>query len=87
MKLQVAAMDAIGKLSGGLAHDYNNMLGVILGYSELLKSHLKDEPKLSVYVNQIHNAGERGAKITKNLLTKPYKSEAMLKQIRQLLDH
>ena len=29
-------MDALGKLTGGIAHDYNNMLGIILGYSELL---------------------------------------------------
>jgi len=31
-------MDALGKLTGGIAHDYNNMLGVVLGYAELLQS-------------------------------------------------
>ena len=62
-------MDALGKLTGGIAHDYNNMLGVILGYSELLKSRLADQPKLADYTNKIHHAGERGAKLTKKLLS------------------
>jgi PAS domain S-box-containing protein len=61
-------MDALGKLTGGIAHDYNNMLGVILGYSELLKNFLKDDPKLLKYVDHISHAGERGAKLTKKLL-------------------
>ncbi|MBE9539150.1 MAG: response regulator [Proteobacteria bacterium] len=61
-------MDALGKLSGGIAHDYNNMLGVIIGYSDLLKMALGDQPKLQKYVHEIHHAGERGAKLTKKLL-------------------
>lgn len=62
-------MDAMGKLTGGIAHDYNNMLGVILGYSELLKDTLSDQPELIDYINEIHHAGERGANLTKKLLT------------------
>jgi len=61
-------MDALGKLTGGVAHDYNNMLGVVLGYSELLKDQLKEQPKLQAYVDKITHAGERGAKLTKKLL-------------------
>ena len=61
-------MDALGKLTGGIAHDYNNMLGVILGYSEMLKSQLTDHPKLQSYVDKINHAGERGAKLTRKLL-------------------
>jgi len=61
-------MDALGKLTGGIAHDYNNMLGVMLGYSELLKDMLKEQPKLQAYVDKITHAGERGAKLTKKLL-------------------
>jgi len=61
-------MDALGKLTGGVAHDYNNMLGVVLGYSELLKAQLADQPKLQSYVDKISHAGERGAKLTKKLL-------------------
>ena len=61
-------MDALGKLTGGIAHDYNNLLGIIHGYSELLKVHLYDDPKLVKYANNIHRAAERGAKLTKKLL-------------------
>ena len=61
-------MDALGKLTGGVAHDYNNMLGIILGYSEMLEEAVKDQPKLSEYVHEIRHAGERGAQLTKRLL-------------------
>ncbi|NOX76314.1 MAG: PAS domain S-box protein [Gammaproteobacteria bacterium] len=63
-----AKMDALGKLTGGIAHDYNNMLGVILGYSEILATSLSD-PRLTKYVSEIHRAGERGAKLTRRLLS------------------
>lgn len=62
-------MEALGKLTGGIAHDYNNMLGVILGYSDLLERRLTDQPKLAGYANKIHHAGERGANLTKKLLS------------------
>jgi len=62
-------MDALGKLTGGIAHDYNNMLGVVLGYAELLESLLTEQPHLAKYANQISKAGERGAKLTKRLLS------------------
>lgn len=62
-------MEAMGKLTGGIAHDYNNMLGVVLGYAELLESMLDDEPELKKYVNEIMRAGERGANLTKKLLS------------------
>ena len=61
-------MDALGKLTGGVAHDYNNMLGVILGYAELLKSKLEKQPELAKYVANIEHAGKRGTKLTKKLL-------------------
>ncbi len=61
-------MDALGKLTGGIAHDYNNMLAVILGYAELLKLRLaKDDTQLS-YVDEIHQAAERGSRLTSKLL-------------------
>jgi len=61
-------MDALGKLTGGIAHDYNNMLGVILGYSEILKNSLSDRPKLQNHVDKIKRSAVRGAKLTKKLL-------------------
>ena len=62
-------MDALGKLTGGIAHDYNNMLGVMLGYAELLKDMLTEQPVLQDYVDEIMHAGDRGAKLTKKLLS------------------
>lgn len=61
-------MDALGKLTGGIAHDYNNMLGVILGYSGLLQEALRDDPDLSNYINEICHASERGKKLSRKLM-------------------
>ncbi len=62
-------MDALGKLVGGVVHDYNNTLGVIFGYAELLQIHLSDDPKLSSYCQEILRAGTRGANLNRKLLS------------------
>jgi len=62
-------MDALGKLTGGIAHDYNNMLGVVTGYAELLENALISQPKLSRYANRIIHAAERGSSLTNKLLS------------------
>ena len=61
-------MDALGKLTSGVAHDYNNMLGIILGYAQLLESSLENKPNLQKYASEIRHAGDRGTKLTKKLL-------------------
>ncbi len=63
-------MDALGKLTGGIAHDYNNMLGVVLGYTELLQGALnaQEQPKLVRYVKEINRAAQRSARLTEKLL-------------------
>lgn len=66
---QSQKMDALGKLTGGVAHDYNNMLGIVIGYSDLLKEKLPPDSKLLKYVEAISLAGDRGASLTKKLLT------------------
>lgn len=62
-------LEALGKLTGGIAHDYNNMLGIITGYTELLKIKLQEHPDLLAYVEQIEKAGESGVKLTSKLLS------------------
>lgn len=62
-------MEAIGKLTSGVAHDYNNMLGVIMGYSELLAEKAKDHPKFMDYIEQINHAAKRASNLTKQLLS------------------
>jgi len=65
---QSQKMDALGKLTGGIAHDYNNMLGVIMGYAELLEGELRDQPALVKYAQEIYRAGKRGNQLTNKLL-------------------
>lgn len=62
-------MDAMGKLTGGISHDYNNMLGVIIGYTELLQESLSEQPGLHKYANEIMRAAERGRQLTRKLLS------------------
>ena len=61
-------MNALGKLTGGIAHDYNNMLAIILGYAEILKKDLINDDRLSGFANEIFKAGKRGANLTNKLL-------------------
>ncbi len=65
---QAHKMEAIGLLAGGVAHDYNNMLTVILGYAGLALS--KVDPSQSLYedLQEIINAANRSADITRQLL-------------------
>jgi len=80
-------MDALGKLTGGIAHDYNNLLGIIMGYAELLNGQLGDNPKLAKYARDIEHAAERGSKLTKKLLAFSRRkiTDASLLNINQLL--
>ena len=61
-------MEALGQLTGGLAHDFNNMLAVVIGYSDILKVDLKDQPNPLIYIEQISLAAKRGADLTSKLL-------------------
>lgn len=66
---QSSKMEALGKLTGGIAHDYNNMLGVIMGYSELLEIKFPTEEKYARYIHEIQRACDRGANLTRKLLS------------------
>ena len=64
---QSQKMDSIGQLAGGVAHDFNNMLGGITGAAELLTMKIYDEETLR-YVDMIMDASDRAADLTKQLL-------------------
>lgn len=61
-------MNAIGTLAGGIAHDFNNILAVIIGYSDLIKSELKDSNPLKHYIIQILKAGDKAKDIVTQIL-------------------
>lgn len=61
-------LEAIGRLAGGVAHDFNNVLTAVLGYATLLIEELKDNPRLRADVEEIRRAGERAAALTQQLL-------------------
>jgi len=60
--------EAIGHLTGGMAHEFNNLLTVILGNAEILSEKLQDNPESRALANMILEASERGAELTQRLL-------------------
>ncbi len=91
---QAQKMDAVGRLAGGVAHDFNNILGIITACSELLQARLKSHGDTSQYISNIHEAAERGAALTRQLLSFSRKSavqaevldvNARLQEVNKLL--
>ena len=66
--IEVQKMEVIGQLGAGVAHDFNNILAVIMGYSELITSDLSLESPLRKYTEEIRHASERAAGLTRQLL-------------------
>jgi len=62
-------MEAIGRLAGGVAHDFNNILGIINACAEFLRDRIDSAAEPSQYVENIKKASERGASLTRQLLT------------------
>ena len=66
--LQAQKMEAVGRLAGGVAHDFNNMLSVIIGYSDLSADLLASDSPVKRHLAQIKKASERAALLTRQLL-------------------
>jgi len=65
---QAQKMEAVGRLAGGVAHDFNNKLSVILGYADLTKDGNAPPDKSRGYLNQIIKAATQSRDITRQLL-------------------
>jgi PAS domain S-box-containing protein len=96
--LQARKMESVGRLAGGVAHDFNNMLGVILGHVEFALEKIGENHDLSSGLKEIQTAARRSADLTKQLLTFARKQiisprplnlndtvESMLNMLRRLI--
>lgn len=96
--MQAQKMESIGRLAGGVAHDYNNMLSVIIGYSELALEKADRDESLHADISEIITAAKRSGDITRQLLAFARQQtiapkvldfneivESMLKMLRRLI--
>jgi PAS domain S-box-containing protein len=96
--LQAQKMEAVGRLAGGVAHDFNNMLGVIIGHTELALHQLNPVHPLAATLQEIRKAADRSASLTRQLLAFARRQtvapkvldlndtvEGMLKMLRRLI--
>jgi two-component system cell cycle sensor histidine kinase/response regulator CckA len=65
---QAVKMESVGRLAGGVAHDFNNMLGVILGHAELVIAQVDPSEPLYASLQEIRKAADHSARITQQLL-------------------
>ena len=96
--LQSQKMESVGRLAGGVAHDFNNMLGVIIGHAEIAMDQVDPAQPLHADLQEIRTAAERSADLTRQLLAFARKQvvspkvldinetvEGMLKMLRRLI--
>jgi signal transduction histidine kinase len=62
-------MEALGTLAGGTAHEFNNILGIIIGYSELAKMDLGDDHPITRHLDEVLKASQRAKEIVQQILT------------------
>jgi PAS domain S-box-containing protein len=93
--IQSQKMEAIGRLAGGLAHDFNNILGVVLGYGEQVLQTMNADADERRYVQRMVEAGGRAARLVQQLLAFSRKQvlqprvinlNAVVMEMKQLLE-
>jgi len=75
--IQSQKMESVGRLAGGVAHDFNNMLSVIIGHAELAMDKASDASPMRQDLTEIYNAAIRSANLTRQLLAFARKQEAI----------
>jgi two-component system cell cycle sensor histidine kinase/response regulator CckA len=76
-------MEAVGRFAGGVAHDFNNMMSAVVGFSVLVLDDLEPDDPLRRYVEEIQRAGERASGMAKQLLAFSRK-QVLLPQVLDL---
>jgi len=66
--IEAQKMEVIGQLASGVAHDFNNILAIIMGYSDLITSEVGPDSTQGKYAEEIRHASERAAGLTRQLL-------------------
>jgi two-component system, cell cycle sensor histidine kinase and response regulator CckA len=66
--IEAQKMEVVGHLASGVAHDFNNILAVIMGYGNLITAELSPDSPLRKYTEEIQHASERAARLTQQLL-------------------
>jgi len=67
--VQAQKMETVGRLAGGVAHDYNNMLSVILGNTEMAMTEVDASSSVHKHLQEIFKAATRSSEVTRQLLT------------------
>ncbi|HPC83163.1 MAG TPA: PAS domain S-box protein [Thermoanaerobaculaceae bacterium] len=84
--LQAQKLESIGRLAGGVAHDFNNMLNVIMGYADLMLYQLHKDDPMRRKAEEILKAARRSAALTRQLLAFSRK-QTLQPQVLDLNDH
>ena len=79
--IQTQKLEGLGNIAAGIAHNFNNILGVIIGYSELLEQSSFDAPKFERGIKAIGKAADRGKSLVRQLLTFARKTETTLEPL------
>ena len=80
--LQAQKLEAIGTLAGGVAHDFNNILAAIMGYTEITLLGIKDDPETRHNLQQVLKAGKRAKDLVQQILTFSRRTRQELKPLQ-----
>jgi two-component system cell cycle sensor histidine kinase/response regulator CckA len=78
---QAQKMEAVGNLAGGIAHEFNNYLAIIMGYTELLERETAGNESLRLSLSEIRDASQRVASLTRQVLTFARKQVSELREV------